>query len=88
MNTTSKEVINEMGQSVMIDIIGQFKIDEVDREYVFYTLNDDGTSEDVIILIAQIVMEDGKAKIISIPEKEKNMVIAFFNNMKDSICEG
>ena len=88
MNTTSKEVINEMGQSVMIDIIGQFKIDEADREYVFYTLNDDGISDDVIILIAQIVMEDGKAKIISIPEKEQNMVVAFFNNMKDSICEG
>ena len=31
MNSNCKEVINEMGQSVMIDTIGQFRIDEVDR---------------------------------------------------------
>lgn len=88
MNSNCKEVINEMGQSVKIDIIGQFRIDEVDREYVIYTLNDDGTSEELIILIAQIVTEDEKIKIISIPDKERNMVVAFFNNIKDNICEG
>lgn len=88
MNNNSKEVINEMGQSVTIDIIGQFRIDEVDRQYVIYTLNDDGVSEELIILIAQVEMENGKMKLLSIPDKERNMVVAFFNNIKDNICEG
>lgn len=82
-----KEVYLEDGSLATVEIIGQFRIDEVNRDYVMYTLNDDGKSEDVIVLIAQIEMIDGKMKFVSIPDKERNMVVSFFNYVKNSICK-
>ena len=51
-----------------------------------YTLNDDGVSEDVIILIAQVENIDGKLKLLSIPDEEKNMVALLFDNIRDTAC--
>lgn len=81
------EVINEIGELVKINVIGQFKIDELNRKYIMYTLNDDGVSEDVLLLIAQVEIVNGKMNLLSIPEEEKNMVISFFDNIRDSANE-
>ena len=78
------EVINELDELVKINVIGQFAIEELNREYILYTLNDDGNSDDVIVLVAQVESKDGKMKLLSIPEDEKNMVALFFDNIKDS----
>lgn len=88
MDNNIREVINEVGQSVKIEIIGRFRIAEVDREYIIYTLNDDNISDEVIVLIAQVKIENSKMKLLSIPDKERNMVVAFFNSIKNNICEG
>lgn len=81
------EVINEIGELVKINVIGQFEIDELNRKYIMYTLNDDGVSEDVLLLIAQVEIVNGKMNLLSIPEEEKNMVISFFDNIRDSANE-
>lgn len=80
------EVINEIGELVKVEVIGQFKIEEFNREYIIYTLNDDGISDDVIVLVAQIEMVDGKMKLLSIPDEERKMVMLFFDNIKDTAC--
>lgn len=80
------EVINEIGELVKINLIGQFKLEEYNKEYIMYTLNDDGVSEDVIILIAQVENIDGKLKLLSIPDEEKNMVALLFDNIRDTAC--
>lgn len=82
----SISVINEAGESVKIDIIGKFFIKEIDREYIMYTLNDDGVSEQVIVLIAQIKTENGKMQLLSIPDEERNLVMVFFDNIRDNAC--
>lgn len=81
------EVINEIGELVKINVIGQFEIDELNRKYIMYTLNDDGVSEDVLLLIAQVEIVNGEMNLLSIPEEEKNMVISFFDNIRDSANE-
>lgn len=80
------EVINEIGELVKINLIGQFRLEEYNKEYIMYTLNDDGISEDVIILIAQVENIDGKLKLLSIPDEEKNMVALLFDNIRDTAC--
>ena len=80
------EVINEIGELVKINLIGQFKLEEYNKEYIMYTLNDDGVSEDVIILIAQVENIDCKLKLLSIPDEEKNMVALLFDNIRDTAC--
>ena len=82
---TGFNVVNENGEEVKIDIIMQFKIEENNKEYVVFTVNDDGKSEDVYINIAGIEEENGNYKLRLIPESEKNMVLVFYDNLRDTI---
>lgn len=82
---TGYTVLNENGEEVKIDIIMQFKIEENNKEYVVFTVNDDGKSEDVYINIAGIEEKDGEFKLRLIPEEEKNLVLVFYDNLRDTI---
>lgn len=77
-------VINEVGQTVKINIIARFKIEEYDKEYLVYTVNDDGVSDDVIVFITGVVEIDGRIELRLIPEEEKELVLAFYDNLRDS----
>ena len=82
---TGYTVLNENGEEIKIDIIMQFKIEENNKEYVVFTVNDDGKSEEVYINIAGIEEVDGEYRIRLIPEEEKNMVLVFYDNLRDTI---
>jgi uncharacterized protein YrzB (UPF0473 family) len=82
---TGFNVINENGEEVKIDIIMQFRVEENDKEYVVFTVNDDGVSEDVYVNIAGIENIEGKYQLRLIPEEEKNMVLVFYDNLRDTI---
>lgn len=82
---TGFKVINENGQEVNIDVIMQFKIEENNKEYVVFTVNDDGVSEDVYVNIAGIENVNGEYRLRLIPESEKNLVLVFYDNLRDTI---
>jgi len=81
------KTLNEFGQEITIEIILSFIIEELNKEYVVYTINDDGISNDVNIIISEIEYINNIPKIKSIPEEEKEMVILFYNNVKKSIVD-
>lgn len=83
---SSINVINENGEEVKVDIIMQFSIEELNRQYIVYTLNDDGKSETAYVCIAGVEMKDGKYNLKLIPEQEKNVVLVFYDNLRDTIC--
>ena len=82
---TGFNVLNENGDEVKIDIIMQFKIEENNKEYVVFTVNDDGKSEDVYINIAGLEEVNGEPRLRLIPESEKNLVLVFYDNLRDTI---
>ena len=63
----------------------QFRIEENNKEYVVFTVNDDGVSDDVYINIAGIENVDGEYRLRLIPEEEKNLVLVFYDNLRDTI---
>ena len=83
---TGLNVVNENGEEIKIDVIMQFRVEELNREYVVYTINDDGVSEDVYVNIAGLEEKDGEYQLRLIPSKEKNMVLLFYDSLRDSIC--
>ena len=83
---TGLNVINEEGQEVKIDVIMRFKVEELGKEYIVYTVNDDGKSENVTICIAGLNDEDGHLSLRLIDESEKNLVLVFYDNLRDMIC--
>ena len=82
---TGFNVLNENGEEVKIDIIMQFKIEENNKEYIIFTVNDDGKSDDVYVNIAGLVEKDGEYHLRLIPEEEKNLVLVFYDNLRDTI---
>ncbi len=83
---TGYNIVDENGQEIKIDIIMQFRIEELNKEYVLYTINDDGVSEDAFINISEIEKDaTGSYQLKLIPENEKNMVLTFYDSIRDSI---
>ena len=83
---SSVNVINNDGQEIKVDVIMQFRIDEMNKNYIVYTINDDNKSKEVYISIAELEQNNGKYELKLIPEKEKNMVLVFYDNLRDTIC--
>jgi uncharacterized protein YrzB (UPF0473 family) len=83
---TGLNVINEEGQEVKIDVIMRFRVEELNKEYIVYTVNDDGVSERVAICIAGLIDDNGHLSLRLIDESEKNLVLVFYDNLRDMIC--
>ena len=81
----SIEIINEEGQKVNINIIMQFRIEELNKQYIVYTINDDGIKEKIPVLIAETDDENGKYALKKIPENEVKTVLMFYDNVRDTI---
>ena len=64
----------------------QFKIEENNKEYVVFTVNDDGKSDDVYVNISGLELVDGVYRLRLIPEEEKNMVLVFYDNLRDTVA--
>ena len=78
-------VKDNQGNDITIEIITTFNLKELNKNYVVYTLNDDGVSEEVTVLINEYVLENDQPKIIPIPEEETAMVLAFYNTIRENI---
>ena len=73
------------GNALNIEILATFRIEEIKKQYVIYTLNDDGVSEDVTLLINEYVIGNDQPKIVPIPKEEVNLVLTFYNNLRNNI---
>ena len=73
------------GNVLNFEILATFRIEELTKQYVIYTLNDDGISEDVTLLINEYVVENEQPKIVPIPKEEVNLVLTFYNNLRNNI---
>lgn len=81
------EVYDENNNKISIEIILNFRIEDYDREYIAYTLNDDGISDDVVVFISGIKYVEDIPVLINIPEDEKEMALMFYNNVKEGILK-
>ena len=73
----------ENGETITVEIILSFKIEEYNKQYIAYTLNDNGIDEDVDVLISEV--ENNKIK--SIPNDEIKTVLEYYENAKKLIYE-
>lgn len=80
-----KVYINENGEKVSVEVILSFSIEEVNKNYIAYTINDDDSHEKAIVLISEIDIQTNKLK--SIDDSDKEMVLATYNEIKMKIFE-
>jgi uncharacterized protein YrzB (UPF0473 family) len=77
-------VTREIGEKIKIEIILSFKIEEYKKQYIAYTLNDDGQSDMESVFISEITSDN---KIISIPPEQASVVSDAYEAAKQSIEE-
>lgn len=78
-------VINDDGSIDKVNVIARFKIPEYHKDYMLYTSNDNGMSEKVMILISEVEEQSNGLYLKTINEKEKNMVLVFYDNIRDTL---
>ena len=71
----------EDGGTITIDLILSFEINELNKKYIVYTLNDNGLDEDVDVFISEL--ENNKIK--NIPNNEVEMVLEYYENAKSLV---
>lgn len=71
-------------KEIEVDVIGGFKIEELNKEYVLCVYDDDKKNDKVMISIMEIC--DGE--LVSIPNEEKEIVFSFYQSFKESIIGG
>lgn len=77
---------DENGNTMNISVMGYFKIPELEKEFVMYSLMDDNSSnEDGYTLLGEVVYEDGFARVLGIESSEKEMVVAYYNEISEQI---
>ena len=76
-------VYKENGEEIAIEIILSFNIEELNKSYIAYTLNDDGKSDNVAVFISEY---DDK-NIKDIANDEANLVLEYYNAAKELVDE-
>ena len=76
-------VKRENGESIKIEIIMGFEVEELNKRFIAYTLNDDGVKEKVTVYISEIDKENSTIKDL-VPE-EMDIVMNAYEETKNYI---
>ncbi len=81
------KVKNEEGKEITIKSLGTFRIEELGKEYVMYSLNDDKPETELgAILLGELVQdENGNYQVLGILDSEREMVVAFYNEIATQV---
>ena len=78
------KVVNYNGEMIAVTVAFQFVVDELNKEYIVYTINDDGEG-DVLLMISEIKEINGEKVLSLIPKSEKEQVLNFYKNIKNEL---
>ena len=78
-----KVYLNENGIEIKVEVILAFEVEELNKSYVAYTINDDDSYETAIVLISEYNQENNQLLPIAFDDKEK--VLAVYNDIKNMI---
>ena len=85
-----KEIIvkNENQEDIEISVLGEFKIEELQKEYIMYSvINKDDNSHQGLVLIGEVVRDGDNVQVLGIKEEEKELVLAFYNEISNQLGE-
>ncbi len=80
-----KVFINENGEEIKIEIVFSFRLEELNKNYIAYTINDDDSLSTALIFISEL--DPNTNQIISIKEEEKEMVMTAYEEFKKGVFE-
>ncbi|MBQ8659948.1 MAG: hypothetical protein IJ475_03840 [Bacilli bacterium] len=79
------KITDAKGNSVNVSVIGRFRIPDLYKEYVMYSmLDDDPYNENGGVLLGEVlVKDDGTYEVTGILNEEKDVVLAYYNEIAE-----
>ncbi len=79
-------VKNQFNNDVTISLIGTFKIETLDKEYIIYSIVDDNNlNENGEIILGEVIREGSDIKVLGIKKEEKELVVAYYNEISEQL---
>lgn len=77
-----KRFKNDKGEYINISLIGFFRVPDLDKEYIMYSLiNENNNSDMGAVILGEVVREDEDIKILGIKSEERDLVIAYYKEI-------
>ena len=77
---------DQNGNVMNIEAIKIFKIDELGKEYIIYSITDnDDSNLEGELLFGEIIRNDDFIQILGILPDEEDIVIAYYNEIKNQL---
>lgn len=78
--------IDENGKEITISVIGFFRVNELEKEFIMYSMVDDNVDNDMgHVILGEVVKYDGIVQILGIESEERDMVLAYYNEISNQI---
>ena len=77
---------DENGNNINISLMGFFRVPQLEKEFIMYSLvDDDETNEDGHVILGEVVREGGDVQILGIESNEKDLVVAYYNEIETQL---
>ena len=78
--------INELGQHITISLLGFFRVDGLDKEFIMYSMVDDNLDNDEgDVLLGEVIRDCDTVQILGIESSEVDMVVAYYNEISKQV---
>ena len=78
--------IDDSGKEITVSVIGYFRIKELEKEFIMYSLVDNDINDDSgHVILGEVVKENGVVQILGIESEERDMVLAYYNEISNQI---
>ena len=77
---------DENGKEMTISLMGFFKVPELEKEFIMYSFTDNDINNDFgHVLLGEVVRENDEIQILGIESEEKELVVAYYNEVINQI---
>lgn len=75
------------GNDINISLIGFFRIPDLEKEYIMYSITDENIDNKYgHVLLGEVIRnDDDSIQVLGILDSEKDMVVAYYNEISNQI---
>ncbi len=79
-------VSNEQGQNINISVIGSFRIPDLEKEFMMYSMVDENEDNSLgAVLLGEVIRDGDKMEVVGVRDDEKEMVVAYYNEISEQM---
>ena len=74
--------VDSKGNVMNVSVMGFFRIPDLEKEFIMYAfVDDDDNNSDGRVLLGEVIRENGDMQILGIESSEKDLVVAYYNEV-------